>query len=625
MMRKFFTVLIFFLLSVNLFAGEKFFNYSERMVLHRDRSADLFIDVTARVENVKIRHGIVMDFYEEWKDEFGKKRSCSIFVKSVFIDGHRGEFHIERSGRGFKLYLGSSRSFLSPGNHTFSVHLNVRRMVQEYDNFDEVYWNIFSTIQFPVDRAEAVIVAPPGGFERIMAYRGYSGREGSREWKGVAKVTPQERSIIFTLEDVKPGEGFTIAVSFQKGFFVKEDLLFWLRELLRTRGDLLAGTGLIFIFYFLLWLMAGKDPRKGVIIPLYYPPEGISPGAARYIMKMGYDTKVLVSNIVDLAVKGYLKINEEDGDVYLERTGKAPDKDLTGDEKYLLRHLFFGREVVALSRSENRFLQEVIRKFRKKLASSYEGKFFKSNIWLFGLGFLLSAAVLIKSALSYPMAPFVIFILLWISMWSVGVYSLFRSFVVTFRAMLETHEARYIFLSVVQFLFFLVFLGGEAGGFFFLKMASDTAFLIFTIFVLFINVVFYYLLKAPTRLGRKLMDRIEGFKLYLRVAEKENLDALIKKYGVEGLFERYLPYAIALDVEKKWGEKFESLLMEYGRSDYSPSWYTGTVSGISALPAAVYTSVSTSVSSATGTSRTSAAGGGGGVGGGGGGGGVGGW
>jgi len=92
-----------------------------------------------------------------------------------------------------------------------------------------------------------------------------------------------------------------------------------------------------------------------------------------------------------------------------------------------------------------------------------------------------------------------------------------------------------------------------------------------------VNIVFLYLLKAPTIAGRKVMDEIEGFKLYLSVAEKDRLNLLNPPDRTPELFEKYLPYAIALDVENEWSRQFIDLLAVWDpdKHGYAPHWYSG--------------------------------------------------
>ena len=91
-------------------------------------------------------------------------------------------------------------------------------------------------------------------------------------------------------------------------------------------------------------------------------------------------------------------------------------------------------------------------------------------------------------------------------------------------------------------------------------------------------VVFAWLLKAPTLLGRRLLDKIDGFRMYLEVAEKDDLNLRNPPEKTPELFESYLPYALALDVEQPWAEQFEEVFRrihaEQGQ-DYRPAWYAG--------------------------------------------------
>jgi uncharacterized membrane protein YgcG len=153
------------------------------------------------------------------------------------------------------------------------------------------------------------------------------------------------------------------------------------------------------------------------------------------------------------------------------------------------------------------------------------------------------------------------------------------------------------------------------------------------VFVLLIaaHVLFYYLLRAPTALGRRLLDKLEGFRMYLQVAEKDELNLRNPPAKTPELFEQYLPYALALGVEQKWAEKFAAMFARLdaeGGSSYRPRWYAGDFNPrqLGRFAAGVGTSLNTAISSASTPPGSSSGGGGGGFsGGGGGGGGGGGW
>ena len=135
---------------------------------------------------------------------------------------------------------------------------------------------------------------------------------------------------------------------------------------------------------------------------------------------------------------------------------------------------------------------------------------------------------------------------------------------------------------------------------------------------------------APTKDGRAMLDRIAGFKQYLSITERERLDRMHAPDDNIEIFERYLPYAIALEVENRWADRFASQLaaaQAAGQSGFG--WYSGSHSpwsDTSGFVDSVGSSLSSSVSSAsTAPGSSSGSGGGGSSGGGGGGGGGGGW
>jgi len=149
--------------------------------------------------------------------------------------------------------------------------------------------------------------------------------------------------------------------------------------------------------------------------------------------------------------------------------------------------------------------------------------------------------------------------------------------------------------------------------------------------ILLAHIVFAWLLRAPTARGRMLMDKLEGFRSYLEVAEKDELNLRNPPEKTPELFERYLPFALALGVEQQWAEKFAALFARLDRqqeTSYRPTWYRGDfhAADIGKFTSGIGSSLSTAIASASTPPGSSSGGGGGGSsGGGGGGGGGGGW
>jgi uncharacterized membrane protein len=176
-------------------------------------------------------------------------------------------------------------------------------------------------------------------------------------------------------------------------------------------------------------------------------------------------------------------------------------------------------------------------------------------------------------------------------------------------------------------LFALPFWAGELVGLTMLVKHFSLLAIASLLLAFILNVVFYQWLKAPTLAGRKLLDKIEGFRDYLEMAEKDEMNLRNPPDKIPALFEIYLPFAVALDVEQQWAEKFSSVFaqLEKDGQRYAPAWYHGHHFTAASFGNFTNSFASTVSSAATPPGSSSGSGGGGSSGGGGGGGGGGGW
>jgi len=133
--------------------------------------------------------------------------------------------------------------------------------------------------------------------------------------------------------------------------------------------------------------------------------------------------------------------------------------------------------------------------------------------------------------------------------------------------------------------------------------------------------IFYFALRAPTHAGRKILDEIDGLKLYLSVAERDRMNLENPPEQTPAVFERFLPYALALGVEQQWSQQFADLLQSV---QWQPRWASGQ--GVNwSRPMTGIPAFTSGFSSALQSSSSSSSSGGGSSGGGRGGGGGGGW
>ena len=135
-----------------------------------------------------------------------------------------------------------------------------------------------------------------------------------------------------------------------------------------------------------------------------------------------------------------------------------------------------------------------------------------------------------------------------------------------------------------------------------------------------LNIAFLYFMPAPTAKGQETRTAIEGFKLYLETAEKLQLNSM--EAGATApppmtteRYERFLPYAVALDVEKPWTRHFERLIPDQAAA-YNPTWTTISAGNLShslnSVSSALIANMSSGVTSAMPQSSSSSGSGGGG-------------
>lgn len=221
--------------------------------------------------------------------------------------------------------------------------------------------------------------------------------------------------------------------------------------------------------------------------------------------------------------------------------------------------------------------------------------------------------------------------MVWLSIWSVVVFSLIQHAI---HAWKRSKGVGAMLAAVHATIFAVIFSGAEVIAIFAFGELISWAMIVLIVIGAGINWAFYELLKAPTLVGRNLLDRIEGFRHYIEIAEKQELAIRHPMGRNPELFESYLPYALALGVEQQWAQKFSDVLTKVsaaGTKPYHPVWYSGAgwdnnhIGDFSSSLGSGFTSAIAAASTAPGSSGGSGGGGGGSSGGGGGGGGGGGW
>ncbi len=573
------TALIASALAVALFgitasAEERILSYHSEITVNADSTMDVTETIRVRCENANINHGIYREFPTRYRDKYGNRVRVDFKITGIRRDGADEPYFTEGMINGVKVYIGSEDVVLDPGEYTYEISYHTNRQLGFFEGHDELYWNATGNgWKFPIDEAQAVVNLPKGVPAGEVKLEAYTGLQGDKGQDFTAQMNSEGQAVFETTRTLNSSEGLTIVVMFPKGFVTPPTQTTKLVWLLRDNLPMLISLlGLLFIliYYIEVWSQFGKDPARGVVFPQYKPPLGLSPAALRYVRLMGYDYKAFAATIINLAVKGCLRISEARRRKYTLQRTSGETHGLPPEELGVLETLLPAEGFELEMLQENyATLQAGIREITNTVGKSVEGKYYKLNSGKFGIGLFFSVLVFAGSIV----------------------------------AMVFTGS-----VSVITFLAFIA--------------------------IIVLNILFYSLLKTYTKEGRKLLDDIEGFRMYMAVAEEDmppipDGEQMPEKTPL--LFEEYLPYALALGVERAWAEKFAEVfarLREAGQ-EYKPGWYDGSswkAFAPAAFAGAMGSSFSSAISSSSSPPGSSSGGGGGGSsGGGGGGGGGGGW
>jgi uncharacterized membrane protein YgcG len=612
-------------------AEERITSFASDVAIQRDSSLEVTETIDVHSEGDRIRHGIYRDFPTLYTRSDGSRMRVGFTFEGAELDGHSEPASVDSLLNGVRMKIGSADSEIDPGDHRFVIRYRTTRQIGRFHDYDELYWNATGNgWAFPIDVAQARIHLPsPVSFIQHSAYTGAEGSRASNA--GVVSEAPGD--IVFrTTTSLAPYQGLTVAVGFPKGIVAKPDegtrVGWWLADYGPPIVGALGLLGLL-AFYLYAWHRVGRDPRAGTIVPLFDPPDDLSPAGMRYIVKENADNRGFAAALVDMGVRGHVKISEQDGGLLspdsrtIERLPCATP--LPQEEEAALSELASTGEIVAMKQANHEKFSSAANELEEVLKSKYDGKLFKRNLSWAAVGLALFLAAL------------------WLAAACVALASGFAD-PVTFGVAIGAAVAAVLFLllqrtsgTAGKWLFGLVgalFAFGAASlglPLFFQALGSGWWFpLLLPALALPIVLSAFWWMAAPTIEGRRILDHIAGFKQYLSIAERERLDRMTPPKDTPELFEKYLPYAIALGVENRWADRFAPILAAAAaQGQQGFVWYSGSNSpwtDAQGFTDSVGSSLASSVSSAsTAPGSSSGSGGGGFSGGGGGGGGGGGW
>lgn len=590
--------------------------------------------ITVISEQRQIKRGIYRQFPTTYRTPDGRRTRVRFDVVDVLRNGRPEAYHLKSEQNGQRVYIGQKDRFIEKGRHVYTLTYVTDRQLGFFKDFDEFYWNATGNDwNFLIKRAVATVSLPLSA--EFLSTEAYTGRRGQQGTDYRITLDENGRTQFVTTRTLQPLEGMTIVVTWPKGLVVEPSKSDRAGYMLRDYPGIWMGlVGLLglFAYYYWAWVRVGRDPETGVIIPLYEPPAGLSPAAIRFIIKRGFDNDAFAAAVVNLAVKGALTIKDSEKNYVLTKTSggqplKAP---LSKGEAEIMKSLFSGsKSSIKLERKNHVRIRGAISALKLLLRKEFDQIYFLNNRKYLIPGAILSVITLVLLIVFSQNIAVGAFLGLWLSGWSVGVIVLG---VRAWRAWQGARKGSIVAVIGALFatFFFIPFLGAEVVVLGVLAKTVPFGGILMIALLVGLNICFFHLLEAPTVRGRATMDQIEGLKLYMAVAEKDRMNLLNPPEQTPQLFEKLLPYALAMGVEQAWSEQFAGVLERAAQEGgYHPSWYSGhrfSTGNLSGFSASVGSSLRSAVSaSSTAPGSSSGSGGGGSSGGGGGGGGGGGW
>ena len=529
--------------------------------------------------NDDIQRGIVRDFPALYKDTSGFWTERGFSVKAVYKNGVREPFTKEKLNNGYRLLIGDKDVILPDGVYTYLIEYTTDRQLIYADDRDELYWNVNGNgWVFSADTVSCTIRFPEKAV--IKDYRCYTGHFGSAETDCASKKT-SSREISFTsTKKFESYEGLTVAVGIEKGVISRPGKFSQFMAFLKGNYiiPLLLFILLFYVtYYFYVWYKRGRDPRKGVVYPQFSPPAGIDPAEAGYILDQKYGSHLFAAALVDCAVKKNLNIEvAREGFLIKSNTytfTKPPNiQSVNGQYGFDLDSLYGEKAIKGKYNSTLRTCYLALHEDLKQKFLIRSGKKNKEEgMFVLNRGYVIFATIL-----------------------------LIASVIVAIQFLTERPSLRIgVFCAAI------------------------------IILILITHLVFKRIISAYTKKGREVVDHLLGFKMYLSQAEQHIYNQLAPPEKTLDLFEKYLPYAVALRVENEWASKFDTIIAAAMAQGYAPSYYSfsgnsGSHFNVNDFSRGISAGLSSTISSAS-TPPSSSSSGGGSSGGGGGGGGGGGW
>lgn len=495
-------------------------------------------DATIEVEEsgwIDVREEIRVRFDGSWNGIFRtipveyrtpQGFSYRLLLRDLSVTGPGGEpYEVKSSRERHYRKLRIRVPGASDATRSVFIRYRVSNALRFGDEYDELFWNVTGDEwEMPIREASAMIVLPDGATGVRTA--SWTGGYGSTE--NAAVVEPVDDALFFeTRRPLAYREGLTVAVAWDPGVVARPTAVDRARDFLRANW-LFAFPILSLLVMWRLWSARGRDPSRLSVAPQYEPPDQLTPAEAGTLVDNRPDMRDVTAGLVDLAVRGYLRIEEVPPDGLLSRwIGKVdyalvPVKpreswsELRAHEREILRGVFGGAGIDGIPAAVR--MSDLEHEFYEHLPIIRDGIY----------------AELVRRG-CYARRP-------------------------------DKTLRVYVGAGLI------VLVGGTAAA---IGLANAWGMSTLTAVLAAVGTAipvfaFGFFMPARTAAGTRMLERVLGFEEFLDRVESDRYRRMITS---PEMFERFLPFAMAFGVERKWAAAFEGIYQE------PPDWYVGRWDG----------------------------------------------
>ena len=488
----------------------------------RDFSTDLTVNADSSLlvtEEIQVdfesesRHGIFRTIPVKYRRN---SLDYNLRLTVIAVEDEQGQpypYRVSRQGNYREIRIGDPDRYIS-GVHWYTISYLVRRAINYFEDHDELYWNTTGDEWLvPIERAGAMVSLPPEVPVNEVTIRSFTGRRGSRESRAEEGLVLD--NFVFAVDNLRAEEGLTVVVGIPKGYLTRPGFLTSAVWFLMDNWFFLVPL-VVLILMLVMWIAGGRNPRVDESVMVHYrAPSDLTPSEAGTLVDERADLTDITAMIVDLAVRGYLKIEQFESKKLLFFSNRdysfellkqfRADSELKTHERQFLSGIFPVENpggTVTLSALKNKFYIH-LPEIRKSLYQVLSKK-----------GYFHGRPDHIRG--SYR---------------GVGIILLVAGFFLT--GILHRWELL-VMLSV-------------SGG---IVMAFST------------------IMPRLTSRGVRMKNQILGFKEFIRRVEKDRIKRMSEEDPT--LFDRILPFAMVLGVADEWADAFRDIYRE------PPHWFVSS-------------------------------------------------